>query len=44
MTDNGDHDSQDSDELEAVEALPPASTISALWSALLGGKVSVHTT
>lgn len=31
----------DSDELEAVEALPPASTISALWSTVLGAKAVV---
>ena len=31
-------DWKDSDELEAVEALPPASTVSSLWSTLLGGK------
>ena len=31
----------ESDELEAVEALPPASTVSALWSAVLGAKAVV---
>ena len=30
-----------SDELEAVEALPPASTVSALWSAVLAAKAVV---
>ena len=28
----------DSDELEAVEALPPASTVSSLWSSVLGAR------
>ena len=31
----------DSEELEAVEALPPASTVSALWSTVLGAKAAV---
>ena len=31
----------DSEELEAVEALPPASTVSALWSTVLGAKAVV---
>ena len=31
----------ESDELEAVEALPPASTVSALWSAVLAAKAVV---
>ena len=31
---------QDSDELESVEALPPAGTVAALWKELLGGKAA----